>query len=417
MEPLASHPSGRAPAVPGAPAEPRGAGWRAVGLLCLSVLGPASNYTNHGPLIPLISSDLSLSPAEAGLLSTAFFLGVLLTALPAGHWVDRYGGKLVLLLGYVLVVLGHAGCATAGALVPLLAAKLAAGLGAGACFTAGLTYTRVMAPRGQRFLAQGLFGGTYLAVSGSTVYIMPALGEPFGWRAAFLLTAGVIAATGTAFALFAPRDPGVPTPGGVFYAMRSRNAWILSFVHMCGFGLAMVMATWAAVYLVHDHGLPLQQASLLGSLVLLGGIVWRPLGGALVDRSVVSSRRLMQLCLGLALAGLVWLAMGWGGLMGGIGGLLLVGLATGLPYGAVFNTAAQSVPESPASAAALVGWAGAILVLVAPPIVGALLAATGSFAAAYLALASFVLATLVSTRWLRLEGRAGVSPMPLARAS
>jgi nitrate/nitrite transporter NarK len=317
-----------------------------------------------------------------------------------GYRIDRDGGKRVLLPSYVVLVAGNLLLAFVPNLPLLLLAKFVAGLGAGACFTAGLSYTRVMAPPGRRFLAQGLFGGTYLAMSGSTVYVMPALAEPLGWRTAVGLTALAIAVLGATYALFAPRDPGIPTPGGVFYALRNRDAWLLSFVHMCGFGLAMVMATWAAVYLVHDHGLPLQQASLLGSLVLLGGVVWRPLGGALVDRHVIGSLRLIRVALVVAVGGLVWLTLGWGGLAGAVLGLLVVGLGTGLPYAAVFNGAALSVPESPASAQALVGWAGAFLVLVGPPVVGALLEATGSFAAGYLVLALFVLATLGSTRWL-----------------
>jgi nitrate/nitrite transporter NarK len=381
-------------------AAPAGAGWRAIALMCLSVVGPAANYTNHGPLIPLISADLALTPAQAGLMSTAFFTGLLLTALVVGYRIDRDGGKRVLLPSYVVLVAGNLLLAFVPNLPLLLLAKFVAGLGAGACFTAGLSYTRVMAPPGRRFLAQGLFGGTYLAMSGSTVYVMPALAEPLGWRTAVGLTALAIAVLGATYALFAPRDPGIPTPGGVFYALRNRDAWLLSFVHMCGFGLAMVMATWAAVYLVHDHGLPLQQASLLGSLVLLGGVVWRPLGGALVDRHVIGSLRLIRVALVVAVGGLVWLTLGWGGLAGAVLGLLVVGLGTGLPYAAVFNGAALSVPESPASAQALVGWAGAFLVLVGPPVVGALLEATGSFAAGYLVLALFVLATLGSTRWL-----------------
>ncbi|HZR98367.1 MAG TPA: MFS transporter [Chloroflexota bacterium] len=390
--------SARAPAI----TAPRGAGWGAIALMCLSVVGPASNYTNHGPLIPLIAADLALTPAQAGLMSTAFFTGLLLTALVVGYRIDRDGGKRVLVPSYVVLVAGNLLLAVAPNLALLLFAKFVAGLGAGACFTAGLSYTRVMAPPGRRFLAQGLFGGTYLAISGSTVYVMPALAEPLGWRGAVLLAGLVIAAIGATYALFAPRDPGIPTPGGVFYALRNRDAWILSFVHMCGFGLAMVMATWAAVFLVHDEGLPLQQASLLGSLVLLGGVVWRPLGGALVDRRVIDSLRLMRLALVVCIGGLIWLALGWGGLAGAVLGLLVVGLGTSLPYAAVFNGAALSVPESPASAQALVGWAGAFLVLLGPPVVGALLEATGSFAAGYVALAAFAVATLILTRWLAL---------------
>jgi nitrate/nitrite transporter NarK len=120
----------------------------------------------------------------------------------------------------------------------------------------------------------------------------------------------------------------------------------------------------------------------------------------LVDRRVVGSRRLIRVSLAIALGALGWLAAPSPGLAWGIVGLLLVGLATGLPYAAVFNGAAAAVPDSPASAQALVGWAGAILVLVAPPLIGGLLEATDSFAAGYLTLALFVLATLASTRWL-----------------
>src|SRR5215210_1498361 len=86
---------------------PRGAGWGAIALMCLSVVGPASNYTNHGPLIPLMSDDLGLTPAQAGLMSTAFFLGLLLTALVVGHWIDRDGGKRVLVPSYTLLVAGN----------------------------------------------------------------------------------------------------------------------------------------------------------------------------------------------------------------------------------------------------------------------------------------------------------------------
>jgi MFS family permease len=81
---------------PGAQPVPRGAGWGAIALMCLSVAGPASNYTNHGPLIPLISADLDLTAAQAGLMSSAFFTGLLLTALLVGYRIDRDGGKRVL---------------------------------------------------------------------------------------------------------------------------------------------------------------------------------------------------------------------------------------------------------------------------------------------------------------------------------
>jgi cyanate permease len=84
-----------------------------------------------------------------------------------------------------------------------------------------------------------------------------------------------------------------------------------------------------------------------------------------------------------------------------LGGLLVLGLGVGLPYAAVFNGAAASVPDAPASAQALVGWCGTVAAVIGPPIVGALLDATGSFAGGYLTLAAFAAVVLATTVLLR----------------
>ena len=84
-----------------------------------------------------------------------------------------------------------------------------------------------------------------------------------------------------------------------------------------------------------------------------------------------------------------------------VAGGVATGLGVGLPYAAVFNGAAASVPRSPASAQAIVGWGGLLTAVVGPPLVGTLLDATGDFTAGFLAFAAIVLAVLALTRLIR----------------
>ncbi len=58
-------------------------------------------------------------------------------------------------------------------------------------------------------------------------------------------------------------------------------------------------------------------------------------------------------------------------------GLLATGLGAGMPYAAVFNGAAASMPASPASAQAFVGFGGNMTAVIGPPLVGQLLDVSG----------------------------------------
>ncbi len=57
-----------------------------------------------GIMLPGMTSDLNISPVQAGILGSAFFLGSASTSLPASIWVSRYSPKKVT----VLALLGAA---------------------------------------------------------------------------------------------------------------------------------------------------------------------------------------------------------------------------------------------------------------------------------------------------------------------
>lgn len=378
---------------------------RALLLVCGFAVAVSTNYTNHGPVLEFISGDFGLDAASAGAIATAFFLGSAMLMLSGGTVADRRGARPAVTAGFLVTCLSTVGCGLFAPTYPaLLAWRFVGGMGGGFAFAAGAAYTRgVFAGRGQH-LAQGLYGASFLAGSASTLLFMPLLAGAEGdWRRAYLLSGLAILGMWLAWWRLAPAGPsGTPSGGegtGLRPALRVRNSWLLALCHMCGFGLAMVVGTWVVTYVTRGFGLQLAIAGLLGSLVLVVGIVARSSGGIILERGVPPIR-LIRLGLALAVAGLVTMAVA-GHLAIAMVGLVATGLGIGLPYAAVFNGAAASVPSSPASAQAFVGWGGVMTAIVGPPLVGELLDVTGGFTGGFLAIAAFASLVLLATLALR----------------
>ena len=373
-------------------------------MICLFAVAISTNYTNQGPLLGLIAGEFRLGAGDVGVVATAFFGGAASSMLLGGVLVDRFGSQRVVTVGFLLVVISNV---ASGLLTPsfpaLVAWRAIGGLGGGFGFVAGAAYTRSMFLTRGAHLAQGLYGAAFLLGSGITLLFIPALAGGDGdWRRAFALSGLGVGLCWLAWLAFSPRSARAASrPRGerLAAAVRSRNSWLLGLCHMCGFGLAMVLGTWVTGYLATSFALPLTQAGAAGSVLLVTGIVGRSAGGGVLERGV-QPVRLIQAALALAVLGLGLMALPGRPLWLALVGLLVTGLGVGLPYAAVFNGAAASSPGSPASAQAFVGWAGVLVAVVGPPIVGTLLDVTGSFSAGFGVLALFTLAVLGGTTQL-----------------
>jgi len=378
---------------------------RALILICAVAVAVATNYTIQGPVLGFIRAEFTLSSADAGMIATAFFAGAATTMLAGGAIADRIGPRPAVTLGFLLVAVGGLGASLMAPSFPaLLAWRVLGGLGSGFGFAAGAAYTSSIFDDRGRHLAQGLYGASFLLGSGVTLIYIPVLAGPTGdWRLAFTVSALAVAAVWVAWILLAPGEPRVPAAtrarAALAVALRDRNTWLLALCHMCGFGMAIVVGTWVTLYLVDAFGLPLAAAGLTGSLTLVTGIVARTSGGVILERGV-KPIRLIRAGLALAIVGLSTLVLA-PTLAVAIAGLVVTGLGVGFPYAGVFNGAAASVPTSPASAQAIVGWGGLLTAVFGPPLIGTLLDATGSFAAGFLVFAAIVLAVLATTALIR----------------
>ena len=349
---------------------------------CTTSVVVAVNYTNYGPLIPQLSRELNISAGQAGLLSTFLFLGLACMYIPAGTLADRFGPRPVLIGFSIVLVLG-------GVLLPLipnltwiLACRMLIGFGAGGTFVAG---AGVAASLGKyASLGQGLYGGSVQIGSGLGLLLTPLLASWFRWQGAFLCW-GLLGSASIVVWLLVKDDFKLHERQkvNVRAGLRSPAVWSLGLAHMGTFGLGNAIAAWIAVYLAHQYGLTLGMAATLGSIALLSGVFFRPLGGILIARRIIGAIPLLRVGTILGGAGVLLLALPLAFAPIAALGMALIAIGATIPYTSVFNEAAHLKGLGKGIAQGLVSMISIPTVLLGPPLIGFLFQHSGSITLAF----------------------------------
>src|SRR5713226_750060 len=253
--------------------------------ICLTSVVVAVHYTNYGPLIPTLITDLHINSGQAGLLSTFLFLGLAVMYIPAGALADRYGQRPVLIASSILLVIGAILLPLSPNFFWILVCRFVVGLGSGAAFVAGAGAASNLGKYSS--LGQGMYGGSVQIGSGLGLLLTPHLLALFGWRGSFLIW-GLLGILSVLIWLFVSNGQEAQATHNVSFAtgIRSPAVWTLGLSHMGTFGLGNAIAAWIAVYLVYQYGLPMGLAATLGSIALLMGMFFRPFGGILIARRI-----------------------------------------------------------------------------------------------------------------------------------
>jgi predicted MFS family arabinose efflux permease len=172
----------------------------------------------------------------------------------------------------------------------------------------------------------------------------------------------------------------------------------LGALQVATFGLAVIAGNWV-VPLLEREGAGSAVAGALGSFVLLAGIVTRPLGGALTYRSPDRRPLLVGGALVAVAAGALVLAAG-GPLLVAALGSLAIGLAAGLPFAVIFESAQRLRPDAPGAAVALVNGCAVLAIIVGTPLVGLSFYLPGDGAVGFAAIGAVALAGLPFVRRL-----------------
>lgn len=375
---------------------------KAVALLSLSAIAFGFTYSDHAPLIPLVSADFRLDDLGAGLLSTALFTSYLGATLFTTGLADRIGPKRMVGAGLAVSAAGTVLFAASPGYSVALAAKAVQGVGSALAFVAGARYLAGLYGERRNHFALGLYGGGFPLGSAIALVAMPPLAAALGgWRGAFWAEAAFVSAAAILW-WAAPSVSPVTRPGSIRDALRCPNCWWTSLQHAAGFGMGIASGTWITVYLLREFGLPLELSGLIGSLLLVLAVLARPLGGLLLAREHVPTRRVMRLGDLAIVAGVVLLAFPDRPLAIALGGAVLVGIGVGLPYSAVFNTAAASLPGAPGAAQGLAAIGGTTGVMIGAPAMGFAVQTFG-FWAAWLFVGSVAAIAFVGAAFMRGE--------------
>jgi multidrug resistance protein len=145
------------------------------------------------PVLPLYARSFGVSTASVGLTIAAFGLARLFLNIPVGLASDRFGRRLVLVGGPLVVAAGSFLSATAGDLWQLLLWRFLAGAGSAMYMTGAAAYLTDIADPGNRARMMGLNQGSLLFGTSLGPAVGGIVAELTDFRTPFLVVGGLSA--------------------------------------------------------------------------------------------------------------------------------------------------------------------------------------------------------------------------------
>lgn len=223
---------------------------------------------------PALRTDLDLSNADLGLLSSAYFLTFAALQLPLGIWLDKYGPRRTESALLLVAATGAATFAMSETLTGLWIGRALIGVGVAGCLMAPFKAYRLWFPpeRQAQLASWMLVAGTSGALA-STVPVSAAM-PLIGWRGVFWIMCGMILlASAAIFFLLRKVEADHPAPaatlnapprvgetyGSIFSHPFFRRMAILGAINLGSFSALQTL--WAGPWMVNVLGMSTQQSA------------------------------------------------------------------------------------------------------------------------------------------------------------
>lgn len=258
----------------------------AVYILGLSVFALGTSEFMLSGLLPPIAEDMGVTIPQAGLLISAFAIGMVVGAPLLAVATLRLPRRTTLIALISLFGLGQ----VAGALAPsyglLFASRIVSALACAGFWAVGAAVAIAMVDKDQRARAMAvMIGGLSIA----NVLGVPAgafLGEQFGWRAAFW---SVGAASAVALAGILALIPKIPLPaekprlGRELRIYRDRQVWLSIGITALAAGGVFCAFSYLSPMLTDVAGLDSTWVPWILGLFGVGALVGTTIGGRIAD--------------------------------------------------------------------------------------------------------------------------------------
>jgi D-galactonate transporter len=412
-------------------------------ILLLIFLITTFNYADRATLSvtgSAMRTAFGFDAISMGYIFSAFSWAYVLSQLPAGWLLDRFGARrvyaasiflwsLFTLLQSTIGLLGGA----AAAISTLFVLRFAMGAAESPAFPANAKVVATWFPTGERGTASAIFNSAQYFAAVIFTPLMAWLTHAFGWREVYLVmgAAGLVLALTWLKAMKNPADhprvsraelehiqqggavtqtPGTAhgadsaAPGGWFLVRQLLTNRMLVGVYLaqyCINVLTYFFLTWFPIYLVQARGMTILQAGLVASLPAICGFSGGVLGGILSDsmirrgHSLTIARKVPivgGMLLSVCIIGCNYVSADW----------LVVALMSAAFFGKGIGALGWAVvaDTSPKEALGLSGaifnMFGNVAGIVTPIVIGYLVAKTGSFDGALVFVGANALLTVFS---------------------
>ncbi|MFP5078598.1 MFS transporter [Rhizobium sp. YIM 134829] len=242
-------------------------------------------------LLPQVADDLSISVPSAGMVISAYALGVVVGAPLIAVLAARHSRQRVLLLLMALFALGNFASTIAPNFGLLVGARFLAGLPHGAYFgVASLVAAGMVAPHQRaRAIGRVMLGLTVATLVGTPLVAW--FGQALGWRTAFAIVGAISLVTMALILMHVPRDKANPaaTPLRELAALGKTQVWLTLAICSIGCGGMFAVFSYITPALTEVAGVPLSGVPLMLTLFGAGMILGNVVGSRLADWSLVKA--------------------------------------------------------------------------------------------------------------------------------
>jgi cyanate permease len=242
------------------------------------------------PAIPLLREEFGLSLIAAGWVNSTFNTLAVTTAVFFGALAGRYGALGCCGAGLVALVLGGLLGATAHGETMLFASRIVEGAGFIAIAVSAPTLIATASAPEERNLTLGLWS-IYLPFGASlTLLASPFLLGAMGWRGFWLvivlMTLACMAALWRSKGAYGVARRGAAhTSASMIQALRQPGPWWLALGFGCYTLMFYALMVWLPTFLAQERGASVTAAALLTALVVAVNVGGNLLGSWLVHRA------------------------------------------------------------------------------------------------------------------------------------
>lgn len=240
------------------------------------------------PLITVAVPDLKIDMTQAGLFMSAFYIGYVLTHIPAGLLADRFGVRYLLAGALMVEGVSTLGMGYVASFIPGFLLRIVTGLGAGMVYSACVKSVTTWFSDKERGMAFGfLMVSPTLGVLVANI-VVPMVLRFFQWRTVFTIV-GVWAIALSVVLFLMMKDTGERAQGksfmeGLRFVVRNKNILKMSGAGFCLMWIQISFISWGNAAL-KNAGFSLENAGAAMTLLGIGGLFGPLVSGYLSDRS------------------------------------------------------------------------------------------------------------------------------------